>query len=69
MDNGHWSFFFFSGFLVPFCRPAGLVAPHQIQRFPQKIILKCWGGVNIGCFPMEPFLVTLQGPLVPISRY
>ena len=24
---------------------------------------------DIGRFPMEPFLVTLQGPLVPISRY
>ena len=23
----------------------------------------------VGRLPMEPFLVTLQGPLVPISRY
>ena len=23
----------------------------------------------LGCLPMEPFLVTLRGPLVPISRY
>ena len=26
-------------------------------------------GFGLGRLPMEPFLVTLQGPLVPISRY